>query len=133
MSPQEISHSNCQWSVQSRIQKYETGKHCVSASMLYELARYFAVPAAPFFEGLPVTAVGPLSEAACEIDGHIAYISTTVGRDLLGKCCCFRLTSGSEFCLLWRIGRTTGAKVRNKVTPGSKAGAHYLPGINPRG
>jgi len=71
--------------VQSQIQKYQTGRNRVSALMLYEMARYFAVSAARFFEGLPVPAVGPLSEAACEVDDHIAYISTTEGRDLIGR------------------------------------------------
>lgn len=62
-----------------QIQKSETGRNRISALMLYEMAKYFTAPAARFFEGLPERAVGPLSEAACEVDDHIAYISTTEG------------------------------------------------------
>jgi hypothetical protein len=53
--------------------------------MLYEMARYFAVPAARFFDDLPELAAGPLSEAAFAIDDRTAYISTTEGRDLIGR------------------------------------------------
>jgi hypothetical protein len=52
--------------------------------MLYEMARYFAVPPARFFEGLPEPGADPISEAIGKVDDHIAYISTTEGRNLIG-------------------------------------------------
>ncbi|AYG64532.1 helix-turn-helix domain-containing protein [Rhizobium jaguaris] len=68
-----------------QIQKYEIGRNRVSASMLYQMAKFFSVPAARFFEGIPEAVTGPSNEAARGVDDHIAYISTTEGRDLIAR------------------------------------------------
>ena len=41
-----------------QLQKYESGKNRVSASMLFGLARRLAVPFDAFFEGFPEVAAG---------------------------------------------------------------------------
>gem|GEM_PF-121764 len=66
-----------------QVQKYESGKNRVSASMLYELANCLKIPVSKFFEGLPdpEASQGPLH--ATEIDERIAYISTAEGRRLI--------------------------------------------------
>ncbi|MBB3571810.1 helix-turn-helix transcriptional regulator [Rhizobium sp. BK491] len=68
-----------------QIQKYEWARNRVSASMLYEMARFFGVPMARFFEGLPDPASAPLGENLCGIDDQLAYISTTEGRQLIKR------------------------------------------------
>ncbi|MFB2566902.1 helix-turn-helix transcriptional regulator [Rhizobium sp. IMFF44] len=66
-----------------QMQKYETGKNRVSASMLYEIARFLQVSPERFFDGLPDPGTGEIHEAAAEIDERLAYISTTDGRQLI--------------------------------------------------
>ncbi|MGV1760524.1 helix-turn-helix domain-containing protein [Rhizobium sp. A22-96] len=66
-----------------QVQKYESGRNRVSASMLYEVASCLKVPVSTFFEGLP-DVQGPREEAAIpDVDDRIAYISTAEGRRLI--------------------------------------------------
>ncbi|WP_349958093.1 helix-turn-helix transcriptional regulator [Rhizobium sp. ZPR3] len=65
-----------------QMQKYETGKNRVSASMLYEIARFLQVSPARFFDGLPEPGAD-VHDAAAEIDERLAYIATTDGRQLI--------------------------------------------------
>lgn len=66
-----------------QMQKYETGKNRVSASMLYEIARSLQVSPARFFEGLPEPGAEYVHAAAAELDERLAYIATTEGRELI--------------------------------------------------
>ncbi len=66
-----------------QMQKYETGKNRVSASMLYEIARSLQVSPARFFEGLPEPGAKDVHAAAAELDERLAYIATTEGRQLI--------------------------------------------------
>ncbi|WP_041679351.1 helix-turn-helix domain-containing protein [Rhizobium etli] len=65
-----------------QVQKYESGKNRVSASMLYELANCLKIPVSRFFEGLPDPETTEDQQFA-EIDEKIAYISTAQGRRLI--------------------------------------------------
>jgi len=51
-----------------QIQKYERATNRISASMLYGIARYLAVPLAAFFEGLPDTALGDPQYQEAEVE-----------------------------------------------------------------
>ncbi len=66
-----------------QMQKYETAKNRVSASMLYEIARALQVPPGRFFDGLPESGEGDVHQAAAEIDERLAYIASTDGRQLI--------------------------------------------------
>lgn len=66
-----------------QVQKYESGKNRVSASMLYELANCLKIPVARFFEGLPDPETTQDQQFTIEIDEKIAYISTAQGRRLI--------------------------------------------------
>ncbi|ANL51098.1 transcriptional regulator protein (plasmid) [Rhizobium phaseoli] len=66
-----------------QIQKYESGKNRVSASMLYELANCLKIPVSKFFEGLPDPETSQDAIHATKIDDRIAYISTAEGRRLI--------------------------------------------------
>ncbi|WP_269244674.1 helix-turn-helix domain-containing protein [Rhizobium sp. AG207R] len=66
-----------------RMQKYETGKNRVNASMLYEIARSVQVSPARFFDGLPEPGAKDVHAAAAELDERLAYIATTEGRELI--------------------------------------------------
>ncbi|NEJ03488.1 helix-turn-helix domain-containing protein [Rhizobium ruizarguesonis] len=66
-----------------QVQKYESGKNRVSASMLYELANCLRIPVSKFFEGLPDPEAPQDQQLTTEIDERIAYISTAEGRRLI--------------------------------------------------
>ncbi|OWV71208.1 transcriptional regulator [Rhizobium sp. R339] len=66
-----------------QVQKYESGKNRVSASMLYELANCLKIPVSRFFEGLPDPETTEEQQFTTEIDEKIAYISTAQGRRLI--------------------------------------------------
>ncbi|MBB3571755.1 transcriptional regulator with XRE-family HTH domain [Rhizobium sp. BK491] len=66
-----------------QVQKYESGRNRVSASMLYEVANRLRVPVSKFFEGLPDPATSEDSRITTEVDERIAYISTAEGRRLI--------------------------------------------------
>ncbi|WP_064826125.1 helix-turn-helix domain-containing protein [Rhizobium phaseoli] len=66
-----------------QVQKYESGKNRVSASMLYELANCLKIPVSRFFEGLPDPETLQGQQFITEIDEKIAYISTAEGRRLI--------------------------------------------------
>ncbi|AYG70328.1 helix-turn-helix transcriptional regulator [Rhizobium sp. CCGE531] len=66
-----------------QMQKYESGKNRVSASMLYEIGSCLHVPVTRFFEGLPEPGSGVPHQEAAEIDERIAYLSTADGRRLI--------------------------------------------------
>ncbi|WFS24988.1 helix-turn-helix domain-containing protein [Rhizobium rhododendri] len=66
-----------------QVQKYESGRNRVSASMLYEVASRLGVPVSKFFEGLPDPVDSEGSQITTEIDERIAYISTAEGRRLI--------------------------------------------------
>ncbi|MBW9064626.1 helix-turn-helix transcriptional regulator [Rhizobium herbae] len=66
-----------------QVQKYESGRNRVSASMLYELANCLRVPVSKFYEGLPGPECVEDSQIMTEIDERIAYISTAEGRRLI--------------------------------------------------
>ncbi|MBY5774855.1 helix-turn-helix transcriptional regulator [Rhizobium leguminosarum] len=66
-----------------QVQKYESGKNRVSASMLYELANCLRIPVSKFFEGLPDPETSREPLHVMEIDDRIAYISTAEGRRLI--------------------------------------------------
>ena len=65
-----------------QLQKYESGRNRVSASMLYEIGTALGVPAGRFFEGLPgnVTAVGETPQIIA--DERIIFIASAQGRRL---------------------------------------------------
>lgn len=63
-----------------QIQKYESGKNRISASMLYEFAGRLNVPVAQFFEGLPQPDAARREELPSEVDERIAYFTTAEGR-----------------------------------------------------
>ncbi|AHG48821.1 transcriptional regulator (plasmid) [Rhizobium leguminosarum bv. trifolii CB782] len=66
-----------------QVQKYESGKNRVSASMLYELANCLKIPVSKFFEGLPDPETSQDRVHATEIDNRIAYVSTAEGKRLI--------------------------------------------------
>ncbi|MCJ9691004.1 helix-turn-helix transcriptional regulator [Rhizobium sp. MC63] len=66
-----------------QVQKYESGKNRVSASMLYELANCLKISVSMFFEGLPDPESFQDQQLTTEIDERIAYISTAEGRRLV--------------------------------------------------
>jgi transcriptional regulator with XRE-family HTH domain len=63
-----------------QIQKYESGKNRISASMLYEFAGRLNVPVSRFFEGLPEPGSEPTPSIVADVDARIAYIATAEGR-----------------------------------------------------
>lgn len=65
-----------------QLQKYESGRNRVSASMLYEIGTVIGVPAGRFFEGLPgnVTAAGETPQILA--DERIIFIASAQGRRL---------------------------------------------------
>lgn len=66
-----------------QVQKYESGKNRVSASMLYQVASCLKVPVAKLFEGLPEADGTYVGDIVTEVDERIAYISTAEGRRLI--------------------------------------------------
>ncbi|ANL57336.1 helix-turn-helix domain-containing protein [Rhizobium phaseoli] len=63
-----------------QVQKYESGKNRISASMLYEIASGLKVPVGCFFDGLPQPGSGEGATIAPEVDERIAYLATAEGR-----------------------------------------------------
>lgn len=63
-----------------QIQKYESGKNRISASMLYEFAGRLNVPVAQFFEGLPQPDGASHEALPSDVDERIAYLTTAEGR-----------------------------------------------------
>ena len=63
-----------------QVQKYESGKNRISASMLYEIASGLNVPVGCFFDGLPQPGSGEGAAIAAEADERIAYLATSEGR-----------------------------------------------------
>ncbi|ANL38343.1 MULTISPECIES: helix-turn-helix domain-containing protein [Rhizobium] len=61
-----------------QVQKYESGKNRISASMLYEIAGGLNVPVGCFFDGLPQP--GESATIAPEADERIAFLATAEGR-----------------------------------------------------
>ncbi|MGV1760822.1 helix-turn-helix domain-containing protein [Rhizobium sp. A22-96] len=66
-----------------QVQKYESGKNRVSASMLFQVASCLKVPVAKLFEGLPDANGTNHGDIVTEVDARIAYISTAEGRRLI--------------------------------------------------
>jgi len=66
-----------------QLQKYESGRNRVSASMLYKIGSVLGVPASRFFEGLPgnVTAAGGVPPLPA--DERIIFIASAEGRRLM--------------------------------------------------
>lgn len=63
-----------------QVQKYESGKNRISASMLYEIASGLNVPVGCFFDGLPQPGSGEGVTIAPDADERIAYLATAEGR-----------------------------------------------------
>ncbi len=63
-----------------QVQKYESGKNRISASMLYDIASGLNVPVSCFFEGLPQPGSGEGVIIAPDADERIAYLATVEGR-----------------------------------------------------
>ncbi|ENN85579.1 putative transcriptional regulator protein [Rhizobium freirei PRF 81] len=63
-----------------QVQKYESGKNRISASMLYDIAGGLNVPVRCFFDGLPQPGSGEGAAIAPEADERIAYLATAEGR-----------------------------------------------------
>ncbi|MGX5804870.1 helix-turn-helix domain-containing protein [Bradyrhizobium sp. Arg314] len=66
-----------------QLQKYESARNRVSASMIYEIGKSLGVPVSRFFEGLPEN-----GEAGCEAsylppDARIGFIASSEGRRLI--------------------------------------------------
>ena len=66
-----------------QLQKYESGKNRVSASMLYELARRLNVPVSRFFEGLPGNDRNCEAAASLPVDERITFIASAEGRRMI--------------------------------------------------
>src|SRR3982751_2918628 len=62
-----------------QVQKYERGANRVSASKLYEIARFLSTPVAYFFEGLAETPGGEDSEAEQTVHD---FLMTSEGLEL---------------------------------------------------
>ena len=63
-----------------QIQKYESGKNRMSASVLYEIANCLNVPISRFYDGLPQAGSESVNGGMPEIDERIAYLATSEGR-----------------------------------------------------
>ncbi|MBX5141426.1 helix-turn-helix transcriptional regulator [Rhizobium lentis] len=63
-----------------QVQKYESGKNRISASMLYAIASSLNVSVGCFFDGLPQPGSGEAVTIAPEADERIAYLATAEGR-----------------------------------------------------
>lgn len=64
-----------------QLQKYESAKNRISASILFEIAGFFNVPVARLFQGLPGNeqATAP---SALLLDDHVAFAASVEGRRL---------------------------------------------------
>lgn len=64
-----------------QLQKYESARNRVSASMLYEIGRSLDVPVSRFFEGLPGN--GEAAASPLPVDARIHFIASAEGRRLV--------------------------------------------------
>jgi transcriptional regulator with XRE-family HTH domain len=65
-----------------QVQKYERGANRVSASKLYEIARFLSTPVSYFFEGLAETPGGETSETGQTVHD---FLMTSEGLELAGS------------------------------------------------
>lgn len=63
-----------------QIQKYESGKNRISASMLYEIAKRLNIPLTEFFRGLPHASLQATDARPINDDECMAYAATSEGR-----------------------------------------------------
>ena len=61
-----------------QLQKYESARNRVSATMLYDIARSLDVPVSRFFDGLPGN--GEASATILPVDERLEFIASTEGR-----------------------------------------------------
>ncbi|RUV21750.1 helix-turn-helix transcriptional regulator [Mesorhizobium sp. M7A.F.Ca.MR.245.00.0.0] len=66
-----------------QLQKYETARNRVSASMLYEIAKSLGVPVSRFFEGLPGNDETSRNASPLPVDERIDFIASAEGRRLI--------------------------------------------------
>jgi transcriptional regulator with XRE-family HTH domain len=66
-----------------QLQKYETARNRVSASMLYELGEALSVPVSRFFEGLPGDNETSEQARPFPVDERIGFIASAEGRRLI--------------------------------------------------
>lgn len=66
-----------------QLQKYETARNRVSASMLYEIATALGVPVSRFFEGLPGNDAAVGAAPRLYVDERIEFIGSAEGRRLI--------------------------------------------------
>lgn len=64
-----------------QLQKYESARNRVSASMLYEIGRSLDVPVSRFFEGLPGN--GEAAALPLPVDERLAFIASAEGRRVI--------------------------------------------------
>lgn len=64
-----------------QLQKYESARNRVSASMLFEIARSLDVPVSRFFDGLPGN--GEASATTLPVDERLEFIASAEGRRLI--------------------------------------------------
>lgn len=64
-----------------QLQKYESARNRISASMLYEISSFLDTPVAAFFEGLPGTAEGASNDELAH-QPHRALLTTADGHRL---------------------------------------------------
>ncbi|WP_425373538.1 helix-turn-helix domain-containing protein [Mesorhizobium hawassense] len=68
-----------------QLQKYETARNRVSASMLYEIGRSLGVPVSRFFEGLPENGESGHESSHLPVDERIGFIASAEGRRLIER------------------------------------------------
>lgn len=66
-----------------QLQKYESGRNRVSASMLYEIGRALEVPVSRFFQGLPGNEGTNDKLVPLLVDERIHFIASAEGRRLI--------------------------------------------------
>lgn len=64
-----------------QLQKYESGRNRVSASMLYEIGKSLNVPVSRFFAGLPGN--GENCDKTLPVDERVHFIASAEGRRLI--------------------------------------------------
>lgn len=64
-----------------QLQKYESARNRVSASMLYEIGRSLDVPVSRFFEGLPGN--GEAAASPLPVDERLAFMASAEGRRVI--------------------------------------------------
>ncbi|WP_245275018.1 helix-turn-helix domain-containing protein [Mesorhizobium sp. LSHC412B00] len=66
-----------------QLQKYESARNRVSASMLYEIACSLGVPVGRFFEGLPGNDEACVEARPLPVDERLDFIASAEGRRLI--------------------------------------------------